>query len=50
MSLSVDTNAVLKANKAKKRRQFMKALFSRKIVLVSAVIVVLIVLVSVVAY
>ena len=32
MSLSVDTNAVLKANKAKKRRQFMKALFSRKIV------------------
>ena len=50
MSLSVDTNAVLKANKAKKRRQFMKALFSRKIVLVSAVIVVLIVLVAVLAY
>ena len=43
-------NALIKANKAKKRRQFFKALFSRKIVLVSACIVMLIILVAVFAY
>lgn len=42
--------ALIKANKAKKRRQFIKALFSRKIVLVSACIVMLIILVAVFAY
>ena len=42
--------AVLKANKAKKRRQFLRALFSRKIVLVSAAIVMIIILVAVFAY
>ena len=43
-------NALIRANKAKKRRQFFKALFSRKIVLVSACIVMLIILVAVFAY
>lgn len=43
-------NALIKANKAKKHRQFFKALFSRKIVLVSACIVMLIILVAVFAY
>lgn len=42
--------ALIRANKAKKRRQFIKALFSRKIVLVSACIVMLIILVAVFAY
>ena len=42
--------AAVRANKAKKRRQFIKALFSRKIVLVSACIVMLIILVAVFAY
>ena len=42
--------ALIRANKAKKRRQFIKALFSRKIVLVSACIVMLIILVAVLAY
>lgn len=42
--------AQIRANKAKKRRQFIKALFSRKIVLVSACIVMLIILVAVFAY
>ena len=42
--------ALIQANKAKKRRQFIKALFSRKIVLVSACIVMLIILVAVFAY
>ena len=42
--------ATVRANKAKKRRQFIKALFSRKIVLVSACIVMLIILVAVFAY
>ncbi len=43
-------SALIRANKAKKRRQFIKALFSRKIVLVSACIVMLIILVAVFAY
>ena len=42
--------ALIRANKAKKRRQFIRALFSRKIVLVSACIVMLIILVAVFAY
>lgn len=42
--------ALIRANKAKKRRQFIKTLFSRKIVLVSACIVMLIILVAVFAY
>ena len=42
--------ALIRAGKAKKRRQFIKALFSRKIVLVSACIVMLIILVAVFAY
>ena len=44
------SQALIRANKAKKRRQFIKALFSRKIVLVSACIVMLIILVAVFAY
>ncbi|MBR1586330.1 MAG: ABC transporter permease [Clostridia bacterium] len=52
-NISVDkqnAQAVLKANKAKKRKQFLRALFSRKIVLVSAIIVMIIILVAVLAY
>ena len=43
---SAAAQAAIRANKAKKRKQFIRALFSRKIVLVSAVIVVLIILVA----
>ena len=49
MSLN-SAKAQIRANKAKKRKQFLKALFSRKIVLVSACIVMLIILVAVFAY
>lgn len=45
-----DAKALRKANKAKKRKQFFQALFSRKIVLVSVIIVVAIVLVAAFAY
>lgn len=50
VSLSADAKASIKANKSKKRKQFFRALFSRKIVLISAIILVVIVLVAVFAY
>lgn len=46
---SAAARAAIQANKAKKRKQFIRALFSRKIVLVSAIIVVLIILVAIFA-
>lgn len=46
----VDVKALQKTNKAKKRKQFFKALFSRKIVLFSTIIVILIVLIAAFAY
>lgn len=52
-NVSVDsksTEALAKANKAKKRKQFIRALFSRKIVLVSTIILLVIVLVAALAY
>ena len=52
MSEVMDKSAALKAareHKAKKRRQFIKTLFSRKIVLIATVIVVLIILAAVFA-
>ena len=50
VSVEPNAKALLKANKAKKRKQFFRALFSRKIVLVSAIIVMIIILVAVFAY
>ncbi|MBQ9195983.1 MAG: ABC transporter permease [Clostridia bacterium] len=50
VTVSADTKAAIKANKAKKRKQFFRALFSRKIVLISAIILAVIVLVAVFAY
>ncbi len=43
-------DAVIRANKARKRRQFFKTLFSRKLVLASACIVLLIILMALFAY
>lgn len=48
--ISADAKALVNANKAKKRKQFFHALFSRKIVLISAIILMIIVLVAVLAY
>lgn len=48
--VTTDAKALVKANKAKKRKQFFRALFSRKIVLISAIVVLIIVLVAAFAY
>ncbi len=47
--MSSSASSVQKENRSKKRRQFVHALFSRKIVLISAIIVVLIILVAIFA-
>ena len=46
---ATDTARAIKASKAKKRQQFIRALFSRKIVLVSAIIVIIFILMAIFA-
>lgn len=48
--VTADVRVLVKANKAKKRKQFFRALFSRKIVLFSVILVLVIVLVAAFAY